>query len=128
MKSEAGSRPLHARLAPTGTPREHASAAASNGSSGSSGSHGSNGEHRGGARRPTASRSKRTANAGKTSANGAAGKSTPLIHDDPLSALLSEAQAAVSEGANSLRDVRERYRAAYIERVQRWEGLRANTS
>jgi two-component system sensor histidine kinase DegS len=51
--------------------------------------------------------------------------STALIHDDPLAALLDEAQAAVSEGANSLRDIRERYRAAYLERVERWEGLRA---
>ena len=48
-----------------------------------------------------------------------------LIRDDPLAALLDEAQAAVSEGANALRDVRERYRSAYLERVERWEGLRA---
>jgi two-component system sensor histidine kinase DegS len=119
MKSEAGSRPLHARLAPSGTPREHASAAASNGS---------NGGHRGGARRPATARSTHANGASKaamTSANGSAPTSTPLIHDDPLAALLDEAQAAVSEGANSLRDVRERYRAAYLERVERWEGLRA---
>ncbi len=51
--------------------------------------------------------------------------SSSLIHDDPLAALLDEAQAAVSEGANTLRDVRERYRSSYLERVQRWEGLRA---
>ena len=49
---------------------------------------------------------------------------TNLIHDDPLAALLDEAQAAVSGGANSLRDVRERYRAAYLEKVERWEALR----
>ena len=48
-----------------------------------------------------------------------------LIHDDPLSGLLDEAQAAVSEGANSLRDVRERYRTAYLERVEHWERLRS---
>jgi two-component system sensor histidine kinase DegS len=48
-----------------------------------------------------------------------------LIQDDPLSALLDEAQAAVSEGANALRDVRERYRSAYLEKVDRWETLRA---
>ncbi len=47
-----------------------------------------------------------------------------LIHDDPLAALLDEAQAAVSGGANALRDVRERYRAAYLEKVERWEALR----
>ena len=117
MKSEAGSRPLHARLAPTGTPREHVSAAASNGSTGSNATHAGNSEHRG-ARRPTTSRSKRPARGSKAA---------PLIHDDPLAALLDEAQAAVSEGANSLRDVRERYRAAYLERVDRWEGMRAGT-
>lgn len=49
---------------------------------------------------------------------------TSLIQDDPLSALLDEAQAAVSEGANALRDVRERYRTAYLEKVERWEALR----
>lgn len=49
---------------------------------------------------------------------------TSLIQDDPLSALLDEAQAAVSEGANALRDVRERYRTAYLEKVVRWEALR----
>jgi two-component system sensor histidine kinase DegS len=51
-----------------------------------------------------------------------------LIQDDPLSALLDEAQAAVSEGANALRDVRERYRAAYLEKVERWESLRAQSA
>jgi len=49
---------------------------------------------------------------------------TSLIHDDPLAALLDEAQAAVSDGANSLRDVRERYRTAYLERVDRWQAMR----
>ena len=54
-------------------------------------------------------------------------KATPtsLIAEDPLSALADEAQAAVSDAANSLRDVRERYRAAYLEKVGRWEDLRA---
>jgi two-component system sensor histidine kinase DegS len=42
-----------------------------------------------------------------------------------LSALLDEAQAAVSSSANALRDVRERYRAAYTLEVDRWEALRA---
>jgi signal transduction histidine kinase len=45
-------------------------------------------------------------------------------HDDPLAALLAEAQAAVSDGANALRDVRERYRAAYNERVEQLEAMR----
>jgi signal transduction histidine kinase len=120
MKSEAGSRPLHARLAPTGTQREHAASASANGSSGS------NGDHRGVARRTTAPRSKR-ATGHKPAHTGDAGSSptNALIHDDPLAALLDEAQAAVSEGANALRDVRERYRTSYLERVERWEGLRA---
>jgi two-component system sensor histidine kinase DegS len=48
-----------------------------------------------------------------------------LIQDDPLAALLSEAQSAVSDGANSLRDVRERYRSAYLDRVEQWETMRA---
>lgn len=46
------------------------------------------------------------------------------IQDDPLAALLNEAQSAISGGANALRDVRERYRAAYLEKVERWEALR----
>jgi two-component system sensor histidine kinase DegS len=100
MTSQAGSRPLHARLAPSGQPREHPPAAASNGS------------RPAGTRRPSKPPPKRTP-----------GK--PLIHDDPLAALVNEAQAAVSESANSLRKLRERYRSAYLERVETWEGLRA---
>ena len=66
-----------------------------------------------------------------TRRNGPAARSkmpTSLVHDDPLAALLDEAQAAVSEGANTLRDVRERYRTAYLEQVERWERLRALTT
>src|SRR5215213_2401507 len=51
-----------------------------------------------------------------------------LIHDDPLAALVDEAQAAVSEGANALRDIRERYREAYLDRVEDWERLRTQTA
>lgn len=40
-------------------------------------------------------------------------------------ALLEEAKAAVSTGANALRDVRERYRAAHTAQLARWEGLRS---
>ncbi len=115
MTSEAGSRPLQARLAPSGTPRSL-----------------------GDTRRPKPGAPKQPPNAnghagGNGSGDGAKGRAdqataSELIHDDPLAALLDEAQAAVSEGANSLRDVRERYRAAYLERVERWEGLRAITS
>lgn len=42
-----------------------------------------------------------------------------------LGALLDQAQAAVSTSANVLRDVRERYRAAHLAEVSRWETLRA---
>ena len=126
---------MQTRLAPSGTPREHASSATP-----TSG-------NRSGARRSSAPHQDRTnghaASSGKTAKSranaasnghdkkaktGAAAAPAPaeaLIHDDPLAALLDEAQAAVSEGANSLRDVRERYRTAYLERVERWEGLRA---
>ena len=37
--------------------------------------------------------------------------------------LVEEAQAAVSAGANSLRDVRERYRAAHTGQLERWQKL-----
>jgi two-component system, NarL family, sensor histidine kinase DegS len=53
---------------------------------------------------------------------------THLLHDDPLDVLLNEAQSAVSDGANTLRDVRERYRTAYLEQVDRWERLRTQTA
>jgi len=41
-----------------------------------------------------------------------------------LAALVAEAQASVSTSANALRDIRERYRAAYLEQVERWQRLR----
>jgi two-component system sensor histidine kinase DegS len=114
MTSQAGSRPLQMRLAPSGTARDD-----------------------GGPHRPSKPRAKRNAgnsNAGNNPGNGNAKGSgnakgnvraaASLIHDDPLSKLLNEAQAAVSESANSLRDIRERYRGAYLERVERWEDQR----
>ena len=67
----------------------------------------------------------------KSEANGHRNGRPPaasLIHDSPLTALLTEAQAAVSDGANALRDVRERYRTAYLEQLERWEKLRAVTA
>ncbi|MBI2781871.1 MAG: sensor histidine kinase [Chloroflexi bacterium] len=114
MTSEAGSRPLRARLAPLGTPREHASTPDS-----------TNG------RRPAA---RKTAAPRSPAAPSPAAPTAPtapvhtLIQDDPLAALLDEAQAAVSSGANALRDVRERYRTAYLEKVERWEALRTLAS
>jgi len=62
--------------------------------------------------------------AAPTTTAPAATTANHLTHDDPLAALLDEAQAAVSGGANALRDVRERYRSAYLEKVERWEALR----
>jgi len=116
MTNGAGSRSLAARLAPSGTPRERApKTAASDGA-------------RPRKRRPNGS-------------NGATGPGhlepvrvsapttpTSLVHDDPLDILLNEAQSAVSDSANTLRDVRERYRTAYLEQIERWERLRTQTS
>ena len=139
MRSEAGSPPLHARLAPTGMPLERTSDNGSckgrRGESRSNGSPRSNGAAAGG---HATSNGPDAIGHGPSNGHGPSkrrGKDvatprthpTTLIKDDPLSALLDEAQAAVSEGANSLRDVRERYRSAYLERVERWERLRTQT-
>jgi len=43
---------------------------------------------------------------------------------DSLETLISEAQAAVSSSANTLRDVRERYRTAHMQQLEAWERLR----
>jgi two-component system, NarL family, sensor histidine kinase DegS len=59
---------------------------------------------------------------GNGSGNGGAdGESTA---DSTAHGLLVDAQAAVSTGANALRDIRERYRAAHTSQVDRWEKLR----
>jgi two-component system sensor histidine kinase DegS len=42
----------------------------------------------------------------------------------PFDALKAEAQAAVANGANVLRGVRERYREAYAAELERWQELR----
>ena len=52
----------------------------------------------------------------------------PRNGGERLSALLDEAQAAVSTSANVLRDVRERYRTQYQAGVGRWETLRAEVT
>jgi two-component system sensor histidine kinase DegS len=121
MTSEAGRRPLRARLATSGT-----------------------------AKQPTPGRRKAPANRAPTNGTATNGRApggraghpqdpeltviapaappvgpTASNSDDPLAALLAEAQAAISDGANSLRDVRERYRAAYNERVEQLEAMRA---
>ena len=140
MTSEAGRRPLHARLAPSGTANQGKPGrrkAEPNGATGH------------GTKPGTKAAAKPGATPGKAGANGhaagghpdepeltvisAAAPPTPvdthpahttLIQDDPLAALLAEAQAAVSDGANAMRDVRERYRAAYNERVEQLEAMR----
>jgi signal transduction histidine kinase len=161
MTSEAGSRSLAARLAPSETSRERSPKKASaegtrpqktrstaawkpgdGGKSAPSGRAGGgpNGRAGGpsgrksapsglgghGKQKPGAS-TRGGAHLEPVRAHLPAGPST-LVHDDPLDTLLNEAQAAVSEGANTLRDVRERYRTAYLEQVDRWERLRTLTS
>jgi signal transduction histidine kinase len=163
MTSEAGSRSLAARLAPSGTPRERDPKAASAEGNrarkarstaawkvGSGTSKASNGTKR--AKAADDKRGPKAALGG--GANGPAhgqpahgqpahgqpghrhlepvrvplpATPTNLVHDDPLDALLNEAQSAVSEGANTLRDVRERYRTAYLEQVEKFERLRTQT-
>jgi two-component system, NarL family, sensor histidine kinase DegS len=129
MTSQAGSRPLHARLAPSEASHDRATApdheltrhesydVASSREAGSS-----NG-HKAGANRGKNAKASRETTKGSKRPHG----HSSLIQDDPLSAMVTEAQAAVSEGANALRDIRERYRSAYLDRVQRWERLRAQT-
>lgn len=62
------------------------------------------------------------------SASSSGTRPQPAEHGGALGGLLDEAQAAVSTSANSLRDVRERYRTEYNEQVDRWEKLRARLS
>ena len=153
MTSEAGSRSLAARLAPSGTPRERTPKTPS-AEGARPRKHRSNGASRpgaGGSTTSTATTSPSTTSptpksqphawAGTSHAEQSDGNGhlepvratlptapTTLVHDDPLDALLNEAQSAVSEGANTLRDVRERYRTAYLEQVEKWERLRTQTT
>jgi signal transduction histidine kinase len=149
MTSEAGSRSLAARLAPSGTPRERASETPSGDGArprnarsskawkpGAGGTKPPNGSANGAA----AHRTKPRAGADSVSSASARGQEdqhlppvratipaatpTNLLHDNPLDAILNEAQAAVSDSANTLRDVRERYRTAYLDQVEQWERLR----
>jgi two-component system sensor histidine kinase DegS len=57
---------------------------------------------------------------------GASSADAPASSDPGTAAagLLEDAQAAVSTGANALRDIRERYRAAHTAQLDRWEKLR----
>src|SRR5690242_829763 len=124
MTSEAGGRSLAQRTASRGkkparktmalkvTARKPAAAASGNGTG-----HGS----RNGAGHGSAAHL-------ETVRIGAPTTPSSLVHDDPLDILLNEAQAAVSDSANTLRDVRERYRTAYLEQVDRWERLRTQTA
>ena len=57
--------------------------------------------------------------------SGSPGVSRPSeARESALGGLLDEAQAAVSTSANSLRDIRERYRTEFNADVERWEKLR----
>ena len=122
MTSEAGSRPLDTRPAPKGSPSaRHSSENGKTSKDGRATSrqpatdkhHGGNG-HSAAADGDRASKPKATP--------------TTLIHDDPLAAFVDEAQAAVSDGANALRDIRERYRSAYVDRVEHWDRLRTHAT
>jgi two-component system sensor histidine kinase DegS len=71
--------------------------------------------------------------AGTSAAQAAAPRDAAQATPDPLDpsateqtarGLVEEAKAAVSEGANALRDVRERYRTAHTDQLERWEKLR----
>jgi signal transduction histidine kinase len=121
MTSEAGSRSLRARLAPTGAARERDASTES-----SSSRQSPDGESKA-PRPPIIATSGTGSGTGPTEPTEPTADPTPATPNqgDTLASLLDEAQAAVSEGANTLRDVRERYRAAYMEQVARWEALRA---
>ena len=143
MTSEAGSRSLAERTASTGNSHERApKAGAKAGStdklprrshkSNANGNASRNGHASGTAKDRTSPHgSGRNGGAGPHSLEAvrATLPATPttLLHDDPLDVLLNEAQSAVSDGANTLRDVRERYRTAYLEQVEKWERLRTLT-
>lgn len=122
MTSEAGRRPLRARLTPSetadpGKPTRREAAATGTSDRGTNG-RGAQSLDR------TEPLLAVVSPAAPPAAAGAHPAHSTLIQDDPLDALLAEAQAAVSDGANALRDVRERYRAAYNERVERLEAMR----
>ena len=131
MTSEAGSRPPNAGPAPSGSPSARHSSSNGRASTGDTSKDG-----RATSRQATTN-GKPGGNGhghgpGQSQGQGAAArpKATPttLIHDDPLSALVDEAQAAVSDGANALRDIRERYRSAYSDRVEHWDRLRTHAA
>ena len=136
MTSEAGSRPLQAGHVPPGSPSARHSSR--NGSTNGSSNGSSNGSRHGETRKGERATSRHHATddpSGGGNGRHDAGRPpkakpapTSLIQHDPLAALVDEAQGAVSEGANALRDIRERYRSAYVERVEHWERLRTQTA
>ena len=136
MTSEAGGRPRQAGQAPSGSPSARHSS--TNGKA-------TNGKATNGTATNGKATNRMTSKDGRATSRHAASnghparptarptarpKATPttLIHDDPLSALVDEAQAAVSDGANALRDIRERYRSAYVDRVEHWDRLRTHAA
>jgi len=77
----------------------------------------SNGRSTAGARRPSAG------NAAHAAATAARDAAANVEGDEAARGLVEEAQAAVSSSANTLRDVRERYRAAHTTQLERWQKL-----
>jgi len=74
--------------------------------------------------RPTASARRSTAGDAAQSAATAARDAAANVEGDEIArGLVEEAQAAVSSSANTLRDVRERYRAAHTTQLDRWQKL-----
>jgi two-component system sensor histidine kinase DegS len=79
-------------------------------------------------RKSTASAGRSTAGRGTTSAalaaSDAARNAAANVEGDAAArGLVEEAQAAVSASANTLRDVRERYRSAHTVQLERWDKL-----
>jgi signal transduction histidine kinase len=139
MTSEAGRRPLRARLETAGTAKQPKAGRRKAPTVGASdratdrhatdghatdghGTDATNGHAKGG--HPADAELSVIAPAAPPSSGSGRGRGA-AANDDPLAALLAEAQAAVSDGANALRDVRERYRAAYNGRVEQLEAMRA---
>ncbi len=122
MTSEAGSRLLRTRLAPSGSPPERETTSDS-----APKPHGADSTYALGSATGSGSGSV-PAKAPNPRPRGAAPEPSSRAQEDALGALVDEAQAAVAEGANALRDVRERYRAAYLGRMEHWSTLRSHPS
>ena len=77
-----------------------------------------------GAKEPAAQASTRQradAHAPEQASGAAPDALDPTVDQETARGLHDAAQGAVSPGANALRDVRERYRAAHMAQLERWE-------